>query len=453
MAKKEKKPYVVGDYRGWMVPAWASRAISLAVNVVLLMQITYYCTNALGMDPGITGFILLASKLFDGFTDLVAGVVVDKTRTKWGKARPYEFSILGVWISTILLFSTPNMGMIGKYIWVFVFYTLINSVFATLLNATDSVYLGRALKQDTDRAKLMSGNGVFTIIACTVISIILPILIASLGQQEGGWTIISAAIGIPLAILGMGRFLFIKEMNMDSAESVQNVTLKMIWSALKSNKYVLIIAVVNILSNLATNITSGVGTYYFQYIFGDIGAASILGMISLVTPFLLLVVPALMKKFTLAQITIVGFVLCAVGNLIKLAAPQSMPVLLLSSLLAGVGIMPASMLGSIFIIECMDFGEWKNGVRIEAAYGAISGLGAKIGSAFASAAIGIVMQFAGFDAAATVQSSGANNSIIALYTIIPAVLFVVALILFLSYDLPKKLPQIRQELEVRRNKV
>lgn len=453
MAKKEKKPFVVGDYRGWMAPAWATRAVSLAANVTLLMQITYFCTNALGLDAGITGILLLASKLFDGFTDLVAGVIVDKTKTKWGKARPYEFSILGVWICTILLFSAPNMGIVGKYIWMFVFYTLINSVFATLLNATDAVYLGRAVKEDTDRAKLMSINGIFVTLVCTVISIVLPILIATFGQQEGGWTIISAVLGVPLAIIGMGRFLFIKEMDMETAASAQKISLKVIWEALKSNKYIAIIALIGVLSNLATNVVSGVNTYYFQYIYGDISAAATLGMISLVTPFLLLVVPALMKKFSLTQISMVGFACCVVGNLIKLINLQSMPVLLVGTLLSGVGVLPISLLVNIFLIECMDYGEWKNGVRVEAAYGAINGLGSKVGSAFASAAIGIVMQFGGFDASVAVQSSSANASIIALFAVIPAILFAVAILLFTRYDLPKKLPEIRQELDARRTKV
>lgn len=83
------------------------------------MQITYYCTNSLGLSPGIVGTLLLVSKLFDGFTDLIAGLIIDKTKTKYGKARPYELCILGVWICTVLLFSTPNFGRAGKIIWVF----------------------------------------------------------------------------------------------------------------------------------------------------------------------------------------------------------------------------------------------------------------------------------------------------------------------------------------------
>lgn len=86
-AKKVREP---GSYAGWMVPVWATRGAALSVNVVVLMQITYYCTNALGLSPGIVGTVLLLSKLFDGVTDLVAGVIVDKTHTKLGKARPYE---------------------------------------------------------------------------------------------------------------------------------------------------------------------------------------------------------------------------------------------------------------------------------------------------------------------------------------------------------------------------
>ena len=71
----------------------------------------------------------------------------------------------------------------------------------------------------------------------------------------------------------------------------------------------------------------------------------------------------------------------------------------------------------------------------------------------ASAGIGIVMQFGGFDASVAVQSSSANASIIALFAVIPAILFAVAILLFTKYDLPKKLPEIRRELNTRRTKV
>ena len=93
--KKEKK-YQQDPYRmrPIQMAGWSGRAISIAVNVIVLMQITFYCTNILAMSPVLVGTLLMASKIFDGVTDIFAGVLIDKTKTRWGKARPYEFSIL-----------------------------------------------------------------------------------------------------------------------------------------------------------------------------------------------------------------------------------------------------------------------------------------------------------------------------------------------------------------------
>ena len=90
---------------GYLKWAWTSRGLSLALNVILIMQLTYYCTDMLGMGATLVGTLLLASKIFDGVTDLFVGFIIDATHTKWGKARPYEIFIVFVWGLTVLLFS------------------------------------------------------------------------------------------------------------------------------------------------------------------------------------------------------------------------------------------------------------------------------------------------------------------------------------------------------------
>lgn len=81
----------------------------------------------------LVGTLLLFSKIFDGVTDLFAGYIVDNTRTRFGKGRPYELSILGVWLMTIIMFfCPPSMSTAVKAVWVFITYTFINSIFTTL---------------------------------------------------------------------------------------------------------------------------------------------------------------------------------------------------------------------------------------------------------------------------------------------------------------------------------
>lgn len=105
--------------------AWKSRDISLgAINTIILGYITIFCTDYMNIAPAVVGVILLASKLFDGVTDLFIGYIVDNTNTRWGKARPYEWAIIAEWICTVLLFSTPaSWNSTVKIVWVFLLYT------------------------------------------------------------------------------------------------------------------------------------------------------------------------------------------------------------------------------------------------------------------------------------------------------------------------------------------
>ena len=88
---------------------WSSRYISGAVtNTLFVSYISFYATNVLGMPLQMIAAVLLITKLFDGVTDLIAGFIVDNTRTRFGKARPYDWCIPFVALFTILTFSAPK---------------------------------------------------------------------------------------------------------------------------------------------------------------------------------------------------------------------------------------------------------------------------------------------------------------------------------------------------------
>ena len=73
---------------------WNSSSCSLALSTLMLGYATFYCTDVLQLAPALVGTLFMASKIFDSFTDLVAGFIVDRTQTRWGKGRPYEIFML-----------------------------------------------------------------------------------------------------------------------------------------------------------------------------------------------------------------------------------------------------------------------------------------------------------------------------------------------------------------------
>ena len=128
----------------WYSLAWSSRGVSAALNVILVAYVSFYASDALGLNVGIIGAMLLLSKVIDAFTDLGVGFIIDRTHTRWGKARPYEIFIVLEWIFTAMLFSTPDIGKTGQYVWIFLMYVIINAICATALGGADAVYMANS---------------------------------------------------------------------------------------------------------------------------------------------------------------------------------------------------------------------------------------------------------------------------------------------------------------------
>lgn len=445
-AENEKLP-------GYLKWAWTSRGLSLSVNVILIMQLTYYCTDMLGMGAALVGTLLLASKLFDGVTDLCVGFIIDRTNTKWGKARPYEICIVFVWLLTILMFSTPEMGSTGKAVFVFIMYTLINSIFATFLNGGDAVYLARSIRSEKNRVSLMSFNGGIIMIFSIVISMLLPQLIAGLGATKAGWTVIAAILGIPLGLIGMFRFIFVKEVvteDTKSGEKPEAIPLGTSLRCVAKNKYIWILAGMTLVVQLATNVGNAVNTYYFKYIMGNIGLASLVFLSGMLTPLIMLVFPVLSRKFGTVTLLKAGAILGVIGYGIRTIGGTNLITLVVGSLVGGVAVLPVTMMISIYLIDTMDYGEWKTGTRVEGMLGSVNSFCAKLGSGMASGLVGLIMGLAGYDGTLEVQSASATASIVALFNYLPMALMVVLLLLAIAYKLDKELPKIKEELAKKR---
>ena len=388
------------------------------------MQLTYYCTDMLGMGATLVGTLLLASKIFDGVTDLFVGFIIDATHTKWGKARPYEIFIVFVWGLIVLLFSAPEMSTTGKAIFVFVLYTLINSVCATFLNGGDAVYLARSIRSEKNRVSVMSFNGGIIMLFSIVISMLLPQLIAGMGSTKAGWTTMALIFAIPCAVIGMFRFIFVKEVVDDNQpsdqqkEEVQKIPLKHSLKCVFSNKYIM----------------------------GNIGLATLVSIGSMLTPVIMLIFPVLSRKFGTVPILRAGAVLGVVGYGIRILGGTNLVTLTLGSVIGGVAILPVTMMISIYLIDTMDYGEWKTGTRVEGMLASVNSFASKLGSGIASGMVGLIMGLAGYDGSLATQSASALTSIQVLFNYVPMVLMVVLLILGIAYKLDKELPQIKADL-------
>lgn len=453
--KKDKKndPGYIGAGKFF---AWNLRPVSTGANLMVLGYLTLYCTDFLGLNAAVLAGLLVGSKIIDAITDLVAGVLVDRTNTKLGRGRPYELAIIGLWLCTWLMFSVPaQWALTVKYIWVFIMYVMVNAVFSTLLNANGTAYTVRAFSHHEQYVKLSTYGFVVPMVGVAAFNIALPQLLANMATTHAGWSRMVGMISILMLAIGILRFLFVKETNKDVVEEEkkekEKVTLKDVVELFKRDKYIIIILVLNLVLNFSTNL--GIGGYYFKYIVGDLGLQSIVAVFQIVSIPLAFVIPSLLKRTTCVKVIVGGAIIYVVGALVYSFAGASVPLIIVAALCTGIGSVPVSMLVGLLIIDLCDYHEYIGIPRMEGTASAVAGFATKVGSALSTGVSGLLLSLSGFISTTegfVEQPQSALNMIRAMMSFIPAALWVVVAIVISMFTLEKKMPQIREELKVRR---
>jgi Na+/melibiose symporter-like transporter len=266
--EKKQNPDKIGTGKFW---AWQTRGVSAAINFIILSYITIYCTDALKMPAALVGTLLMITKICDGITDLFAGYIVDKTKSKFGKGRPYEFAILGAWLCTWFMYSVPGeASLVVKSAWIILMYTCVQSICITLLSACQNPYMIRAFKTNGQRVKLASFGGLVIMAGSMAISVMFPVLMNRIAVSPAGWSKLIAMVAVPLGLIGILRFVFVKEtVHVEEAEgSGEKVTLKDVGELLRHNPYLYMVAFMWAIYSLVTGM--GIAQYFYTYIVGNI---------------------------------------------------------------------------------------------------------------------------------------------------------------------------------------
>lgn len=442
-----EKKFPISKKIVWNMPSLTSNALW----GIMAGYLTYYLTQSVLLSSASVGMILMASKVFDGFTDLIAGYIIERTNSKWGKGRPYSLCASIAWIFIIFLFSVPSFfSTTGKLIYVFICYTLINSVALTFFNCSEQVYMIRAIPNEKDKSSTLAIGGTVCTYGGTILSIVMPVVITTLCATKTGWTILAMVIGIPAIILAALRFLLIKELPLTNAEGrevkEEKVSIKDMLKQLIHNKYVMICLGLVFAYYFGQNLNTIVGSYYFTYNIGDLTLLSLISMTSLVTPLVLLVIPKLLEKFGKTAVLKLGLIINLIACIVRAFAPTNLVLYAVTSIACSVGTLPMVYFVSLLLMDCMDYGEWQTGYRVESGYSAVSSAGQKIAAGLASGFVGIVMGAVGFVSGAESQTGAALEGIKALTIYMPIAIGVLLVVLIYCYKLDDKMDEIRKDL-------
>ncbi len=452
-AEKVKDPNKLG--MGRLLAYKSSDVAAAAVSFVVLQYLTLYCTDTLGLNPAILGTLLMFGKIIDGAVDIFYGWLVDNTNTKLGKGRPYELCIIGQTLTTILLFgASPEWSMVAKYIWVFSMYTLVFSIFGSLRTAGNIPYTIRAFSNNnTLLTKVASYGGMVTMMGSIAVSTTFPMIMAKLATSAGGWTTTLAIYMVPLTLIGVLRFIFIKEdPSVDAGQQYQKVELKDIFTMFRKNPYVWLYAIIMLCFNVSTSL--GAASYYFKWIVGDEGKAGLVSIMSFLLVPVMLTFPIIMKKLQyLGKMVAIFSVISVAGYVLVFFAGANMGMIIAGMILAGLVTLPISYYGVLFISRCCSYNEMIGLQRMDGSANILALFTANFGGALGSFISGILLTMGGYISGEGVaaQPDSALMMIRFLYSLVPGLLLIgCGFCAWKFISLEKKIPAWEAEKEAQK---
>lgn len=353
-------------------------AIGLDLSYGLFYSFLSYYLSSLGIHSAFLLIITPLARIWDGINDPMMGTIVDNTRTKFGKYRPWIFiGALSNAVVLALLFTSFGMSGWRLYTYIAVMYilwgmtnTMADIPYWSMVPSFTSEEKERNLVATVARTFSGLGQGIITILT----PLIVPRLATDLehrtenGYTPEGFSKWAIICGICLVAFALVCVLTTKETNVVYGEK-KKFSLKQIFEVIKSNDQLGWFILFSMLGNAGWYLTSSTAVYFFNDTLEKPESQSLFGMIGTVGSVLgLLVIPVLSKKFTKRTTYTISLSSAILGYALMFlfGAVLKMPLVLsICYILASVGISSMFVSQTIFLADIVDYGEYKNGTRSE----------------------------------------------------------------------------------------
>ena len=429
------------------------------VYVLLSAFVMIYLTDTAGLNAGVVGTLMMVSRLFDGFSDVIFGALLDRTKTRMGKARPWMlWGFVGCAGMIIAIFAIPTeLGETAKYAWFFIAYTLLNAVFYTANNIAYSSLTALITRNGSERVQMGSIRFMFAFGTNLLIQSITVGGVAMFGGGAAGWrtmAIIYALLGLAVNTLSVFsvKELSPEELAGDDDMAQKEDTLTVLESAkmLLSNKYYLLILVVFLLTQVFTAMLN-MGIYFMKYILGD---ENLLGTFAwaINIPLIvgLLVTPIIVKKFgEMYRVNLGGYVIATLGRLGVLVAAyfHNIPLMLVLSAVASLGMSPLQGTLNAMIAEASEHTWLRTGKRIDGLMFSCTSLGVKVGGGIGTAAAGWLLAASGYDGGLSMQPDSAIQMLYVMYVWFPLIANALIFLLLTRLDVEKANARLREQAD------
>lgn len=407
----------------------------IAGNVVyafLTSFVMVYLTDTIGLASGIVGTLIALSKLFDGFTDIFFGSMIDKTHSRLGKARPWMlYGYIGCAVTLVACFAIPtSLGKTAQYAWFFIAYTLLNGVFYTANNIAYSALTSLVTKNSKERVQMGSCRFIFAFSTSLLIQAITVGFVEKCGGDAAAWrlvAIIYAAIGL---IVNTISALSVKELpeeelnEGEQAGEAEKYGLVQAFKLLVKNKFYLMICGTYILQQLYSAMI-GAGIYYMTWVlknknlFGQFAWAVNIPLI-----IALIFTPTLVGKWNgMYKLNVRGYMLATVGRALVVVAGYmgSVPLMILFTAVAALGQGPWQGDMNAVIASCSEYTYLTQEKHVDGTMYSCTSLGIKIGGGIGTAVVGWLLEFSGYVGTNATQPQSALSMMQFIYLWLPLV--------------------------------
>jgi GPH family glycoside/pentoside/hexuronide:cation symporter len=465
------KQTISAEESGFYKLSWLQRigfgSGDLAQNLIyqtICMYLLFFYTNVYGLDPAVAAVMFLIVRIIDVIWDPLVGTFVDKHNPKLGKYRAY-LVLGGIPLTGFAILCFWN-GFSGSLLYAYVTYVGLSMCY-TLVNVPYGA-LNASLTRDTDEITILTSVRMFMAnLGGLAVGMGVPIIVKLLSDEQTdslstsptAWFSTMTIFGL----VGLGLLVFCfsqcRERVVMEQKETANVKVSDLWMEFVHNRPLRILAFFFITAFAMMAVGNSAGAYYINYnMNGSVTELSVFMALGSIPAFIFMpLIPAIKRRvgkkgmfYIFLTTAIVGMAILYVVSMVD-ALKQHIWIVYVAQFIKSTGVIVATGYMWALVPEVISYGEYTHGRRIAGIVNALTGIFYKAGMALGGVVPGLVLAFVGFNVDEKVQTAFAEQGILWLVAVIPALLLLLSMYIISKYELDDEvIDKINREIASRK---